>query len=452
MEFKRTISLNDRAEKYRINNIEDSLKTFYNCHFGAIKLFYSEVEFLLKCSKYVNLDECLILYIGAQPGYRLKHLFIKEYFPNIKMLLYDPLKFDIEEDEQITIKSGKDGWFDDDKIDEVLKIANNRKIIYISDIRVDDKDFYKKELNIYEDLIKQQRWAINMSADFILLKFRLFFYKKDISEIDFINNDYVYTDSIKDKIIFKKDELNHKDNYNMLYLSGKIYTQILQGARSTETRLFVKKIKYHDKFDNIAKYANESKETVGEKYLMKYYSNERYESVLNYFNMYTRQQKFSSEINISKYIIGLEDDYTAESIYYITKKWMKANNKTINLNTIIELLIKTFAFFYKRYNNNLVICINKKLNYNNNLNELNKLEKRKELFEKNLENKIKYWNSQIKLLNTLDIDRFVINDFINSHKIVGKSFYTIKDNMFVIDKEYDFNKNKNKNNDNDNDN
>jgi hypothetical protein len=168
--FKRTLSLkNDKYDKYIVHNKDDSLKTFYNCHYGTIKLFYSELEFLLKCSKYVDLDECLILYIGAQPGYRLKYLFIKEYFPNIKMLLYDPLKFDIEEDEQIIIKSGKDGWFDDDKIDEVLKIANNRKIIYISDIRISDDDHYKKELFIYEDLIKQQRWAINMGADFILL-------------------------------------------------------------------------------------------------------------------------------------------------------------------------------------------------------------------------------------------------------------------------------------------
>ena len=59
------------------NNLnEDTIKTIENCHFGAIKLFYSEVEFLLKCSKYVDINECLILYIGAQPGYRLKYIYI----------------------------------------------------------------------------------------------------------------------------------------------------------------------------------------------------------------------------------------------------------------------------------------------------------------------------------------------------------------------------------------
>jgi archaellin len=358
------------------------------------------------------------------------------------MLLYDPLKFDIEEDEQIIIKSGKDGWFDDNKIEEVLKIANGRKIIYMSDIRISDDDFYKRELYIYEDLLKQQRWAINMGADFILLKFRLFFYQKDISEIDFINNDYVYTDNlIKDKIIFKKDDnLHNKNSYNMLYLSGKIYTQILQGARSTETRLFVKKIKYHKNIDNIVKYVNLPKESVENKYLFKYYSNDKYEGVLNNFNIYTRQKSFSSDINISKYIIGLEDDYTSKSIYYITKKWMKKNNKKINIDTIIELIIKTLTFFYKRYNNNLVICINKKLtaNYYKNTNKPRDVDfdksiydDRKKIFFENLNKKMEYWNKQIKMLNTLNIDRFIINDYINSHKTQGQNYYDIKNNMFV---------------------
>lgn len=436
--FSRTISLSDssKSKNYEIDNIEDSLKTFYNCHFGAIKLFYSEVEFLLKCSKYVDINECLILYIGAQPGYRLKHLFIKEYFPKIKMLLYDPLKFDIEEDDQIIIKSGKDGWFDDDKIDEVIKIANGRKIIYMSDIRISDDDFYKRELLIYEDMLKQQNWAINMSAEFILLKFRMFFYEKDLSEIDFIDNDYYK--SIKDKIIFNYDEKNHKNNYNLLYLSGKIYTQILAGARSAETRLFVKKIKYHKNFDDIVKHSKDQKDKVGEKYLFRYYSVLNYEGHLNYFNMHTRQQSFPAKIKISDYIIGLEDDYTAHTIYYLTLKWMNANKKEANINTIIEQIIKTLTFFYKRYNNNFVICINKKMNfkpvakYNTDIEKHKaKLNERKELFNKNIDDKINLWNKQIKMLYTLDIERFIINDYINSHKIMGKNFYTIKDNKFI---------------------
>lgn len=367
---------------------EESSKTIENCHFGTVKLFYSELEFLIKCSKYINIDECLVLYIGAQPGFRLKHLFIKEYFPNINMLLYDPLKFDIEEDKQIIIKSGKDGYFDDDKIDEVLKIANGRKILYISDIRIADDDDYKKELLIYEDMLKQQKWAISMGAEFILLKFRLFFYKEDPKEIDFIDNNYVNT--IKDKVIFKFDNDKQKYNTNwLLYLSGKIYSQILAGARSTETRLFVKKIKYHKKFNNIVKFANDKKDIVGEKYLLKYYSNIDYEQLLNYFNKYTRQTNYSNNTNrISDYIIGLDDNYTAHTIYYLTHKWFKYNNINITFEKILEKILTTLTFFYKRYNNNFVICSTiKKIMYYP--------QYKKDIIEK-IKKKIDYWNKQIK--------------------------------------------------------
>jgi hypothetical protein len=447
--FKRTISFNDPIREYKINNIEDSLKTINNCHFGAIKLFYSEVEFLLKCNKYIDINECLVLYIGAQPGYRIKHLFIKEYFPKIKMLLYDPLKFDIEEDEQIIIKTGKDGWFDDDTIQEVLKIANGRKILYMSDIRETDENAYKKEVFVYEDMIKQQRWAIKLGAEFILLKFRMFFYQNDPSDIDFIRNEE-NVNKIKDNVIFQYDDKKHNVPDSMLYFSGKIYSQILAGARSTETRLFVKKIKYHENIDEIVKFSNEPKDIVGEKYLLRYYSSIKYEGILNYFNIITRQQSFSDDTNrISDYIIGLNDDYTAYTIYYITTKWMKLNNKPINLESVLEQIIKTLTFFYKRYTNNFAICrtvkLFKKINYKKdsqkkdleerkNLIRIRKNLIRKKLIKENLKNNIEKWNKQIKNLNTLKIDRFIINDYIKSHKVPKNLFFEIKDNIFVLAK------------------
>ena len=64
------------------------------------------------------------------------------------------MKFDIKEDENFIIKTDKDGWFDDDKINQVLEIANGRKILYISDIRLSDEEFKIKENLIYEDMLK----------------------------------------------------------------------------------------------------------------------------------------------------------------------------------------------------------------------------------------------------------------------------------------------------------
>ena len=146
-----------------------------NCKWGALKLFYSELEFIILVSKYININECLVLYIGAQPGFRLKHLFIKHFFPKMKMLLYDPLPFDITEDENIIIKTREAGWFTDDTVNEVLTIADGRKIIYITDIRLTDDDDYTKENLIHDDLQKQQKWGLMMGAEFMLLKFRMFF-------------------------------------------------------------------------------------------------------------------------------------------------------------------------------------------------------------------------------------------------------------------------------------
>ena len=137
------------------NNIDFNLRKYlYNCHFGSLKLTYSEIEFLSYCSKYIDIDKCLIVYIGAQPGFRLKKIFIDILFPNLNFLLYDPMPFDIKEDKNFIIKTDKDGWFNDDKIDEVLKIANGRKILYISDIRLSDENLYVKEKLIYGDMIK----------------------------------------------------------------------------------------------------------------------------------------------------------------------------------------------------------------------------------------------------------------------------------------------------------
>jgi transcriptional regulator with XRE-family HTH domain len=45
----------------------------------------------------------------------------------------------------------------DVSLNEVLEIANGRKIIYITDIRLSDDDAYTKESLIHDDIQKQQR-------------------------------------------------------------------------------------------------------------------------------------------------------------------------------------------------------------------------------------------------------------------------------------------------------
>jgi hypothetical protein len=365
LHFSRIIRKSDPKLPYVYNKTkkeqyteEESVEYFHkqikpvlgNCHWGAMKLFYSELEFMVAVSKYINIDECLVVYIGAQPGFRLKHLFIKMFFPKMHMLLYDPLKFDIEEDEQIIIKTGVNGWFSDDTVKEVLEIANGRKILYISDIRVSDEDEYIREVNIFEDMQKQQKWGIMMNAEFMLLKFRTFFYKEKPEEIDFIDNDL--QKEYGDKTIFKMNNEKHTNrSIWYLYLDGTIYSQIYAPSRSTECRLFVKKIKY---YKNNKSYSTEDQE----KYKLKYYSNIVQEGISNYFNLNTRIHPFvyKKSDKMSKYIVGQNISYSSASEYRIMYKYLKYAHIKPTFKNILNKIIQVHTFFNNRYSNNLVLC------------------------------------------------------------------------------------------------
>ena len=101
IKFSRNIKFSYPRLNYLNNksNIDKIIEIYFNnCHFGSLKLTFSEIEFLIYCSKFININDCLIVYIGAQPGFRLKKIFIDLLFPNIKFLLYDPLPFDIDDD------------------------------------------------------------------------------------------------------------------------------------------------------------------------------------------------------------------------------------------------------------------------------------------------------------------------------------------------------------------
>lgn len=356
--FSRIIKMTDTQlpyiEKKKFDDVWEAfdkilVPAFTNCHWGALKLFYSELEFIINVSKYIDINECLVLYVGAQPGFRLKHLFVKHFFPKMKMLLYDPLDFDIEEDEQFIIKTGAAGWFSDETIDEVLKIADGRKIIYITDIRLHEDDTYTRSVMIHEDIQKQQRWGVLMSAEFMLLKFRNFFYDNP-DDVDFIDN--TIPEQYGDKIIYKKDEEKHKSkNLWLLHLDGTIYSQIYGHKRSTESRLFVKKIKYY-------KNKNDYSKDEQEKYKMKYYNNITYDNVFNYFNIIKRNQKweYKKSKKICKYIPGFTVSYSSASEYYIIRKYFKSQNIKPTFKKILEKILFIHTFLGNRYNNNLIIC------------------------------------------------------------------------------------------------
>ena len=330
------------------------------------------------------------------------------------MLLYDPNKFNIEENKQIIIKTGENGFFKDSTVKEVLRIANGRKILYISDIRITDKsDFYKNELIIYKNSLEQQKWGIMMGAEFILLKFRMFFYQKSYEEIDFIDNTFVDDLEIKDKIVYIKNEKYHNNkNLWMLYLSGKIYSQIYAGRRSTETRLFVKKIKYY-------KNKNKFSENDMNKYYLRYYNNLTYESVLNYYNINIRHKQYAYKNSIlySKYIPNYEGTYENTVEYSLFRKYLIYTGKIPSILNVLNLAYLCYTFLNINYKNNSIICISVK----NNIKEENNkkildcyyINSRKELimsqFDRIFKNNKLDQDIKNKFIASYDIDKFKTN-------------------------------------------
>ena len=441
--FSRKIHMSDPVLPY-MEDRTDKLKyfddvvihTITNCHWGALKLFYSELEFMVHVSKYVDVNECLVVYVGAQPGFRLKHLFIKHFYPKMKMLLYDPRDFDIKEDEQIIIKTGAFGWFTDETVDEVLKIANGRKIIYITDIRLSDDDVYTREYLIHDDMQKQQKWGVMMGAEFMLLKFRMFFYQKNPNEVNFIDNSI--PEKYSDKLVFKKDLNKHNsiDKW-LLHLDGSIFSQIYAGARSTETRLFVKKIKY---YKNNNKYKLEDQE----KYKMKYYDNIQYEGVLNYFNVMVRTKKLKLEKakNIWKlcdHIPGFDISYSSASEYYIICKYLQSQNIKPTFKNVLSKILLVHTFLNNKYANNMIMCgliqnIKYKMTKSNNLYE-NESEKKivTHKLDKITNDKTKRINEQLNnIINTDYIDEELKQKYIKSIKKSNQYYYLDNNNKIAL--------------------
>lgn len=295
------------------------------CHWGQLKLLYSEIEFLTIVSKYISLKECLIVYVGAAPG--THDPLLLDMFPDSNWFLIDPAKFNIRESDRVKILNG---FFTDDTIKDTFKIANGRKIIFICDMRSGTT-----EKPVWENMLSQQKWAIQLNAEFIMLKFRLAYTSEETKNMNF---DYDLGD-IKDKVIITNEKKNKE---SQLYLRGKIFIQIFQPVHSTETRLITSKIKY---INNKLKKPFENRDF--EKYIFKYYNYRKYEEQLNYFNLKDRLLKYEYKESklVGKYLLGHDDSYSNVGSYYILYKYFKNYLKEEpKIETIIKIMYKIDKF------------------------------------------------------------------------------------------------------------
>lgn len=398
-------------------NYNTSYYPIYNLHWGQVKLLYSEIEFFTKISKKTDLKNCLAVYVGAAPGDHTPILL--DMFPDLNMLLYDPRKFNdiLLKHPNVTIKTGNDGWFNDDKINEVKKISNNRKILYISDIRRE-----VDEIKILEDMLNQQKWGILMSADYMLLKLRMPYLSTD----ELYRTDYDY--SIFNKLInINKSE---KSNDSILYLDGIIYSQLYQKNKSTETRLYV--VKKNGKYDT------------------KYYNINKYDKTLCYYNLYIRPMmyKYKQSNDATHFILGFDNSYDSVSEYHILYKYVKnymkktdLHNETIKLlsNITTECNEQTgkniFAIQLKHFFDEL-ITINKLVKKQPNINYIVNIID----FLRDLRSYImslpSSFNYQIKLIKN-NINQYqYINDQLKSFKKTSNDMVKIDDDELTVTKKF----------------
>lgn len=400
---------------------------FNNCHMGQRKLLFSEIEFLYKVSKYVNISDCLLIYIGASPGIHL-HI-IKQLFPDIYLVLYDKKKIKLDFKDNLIIFDGSDGLFNDSKIEDLLKLQiklSKKYILLISDIRNDDS--VKNEYSIWEEMQDQQRWGIKLNADFMLLKFRLPWLNK------YIENNYLHFPCDKfildNKLIkITKKELKSGD---VQYLKGIIYTQLYTSSQSSETRLFVKK--------------------KNGKYKIKNYNCYEYEDKICYYNTYTRNKEISflnSNI-LCNSILGYDNKYPSVCEYYIIYKYLKYYKKNIiNYdNNIIQILFD-ISFTYAQFiaNKFNIFCI--LYTYKDYIESISKalLLDKLDL----IKNDLKIFYKQIKILNNninitiennkleLEKKNFMIDKLIKTRISINNNMLAMNINNLI---NYDINHNK----------
>ena len=427
--YTRTIDMvNDTYWKrlpWNTDIIEDFKVHFDHCHWGQLKLFYSELEFLIECAKRgYSLNNSVIVYAGSAPGTHIN--FLVRLFPELYWILVDPAKFNMRENSKISILSGKpDGFYTNDTYKIILNhpfVTNNgnkRDIFFISDIRIETD-----EISIFKDMISQQKWLLQIKASMSMLKCRLPYTVVDSENI------WEYSDKdIRKFIKYPPNKRKGKQNCNptcnkLWYLKGDIYTQLYPPITSAETRLIIDKNR-----DN---------------YLMMEYDLKAYEEKLNYYNVYTRKMTdFNNFKKTTEHIYTFNNTYENASESYLAFAYFKYYKKIDkpSLKNIVNFILNIYNFHYKlsddtsngiTYKRSIITCpfrtILKEPKKWNNYTNFKKF-------------KIKHYGNNLSIYEDRIIDEFKqsIRKFKEAYKFLDKrkSEFTkkLKNNDLLLEKD-----------------
>jgi hypothetical protein len=335
------------------------------CHWGQKKLLLSEIQFLTKVCQKLNtksLKDYAVVYAGAAHGFHFPILY--NLFPELIWLLYDPARFSKEahmhpQKEKVKIFNQ---FFTDETIKHAKQNAENRKILFISDIRLTPD-----EEAVMKDMISQARWGVDLDADYMLLKYK--------PPYDDENTKQYKTNTIDDLQINPKYIKNpdlKADGKTFLYLKGDVYIQLFAHIHSVELRLMVEKANGKYELDTI---------NYGE-----------IEKKMFYFNTNLRTSWGTEDYDFLDYIPGYDSSIECVMEYNIIKNYYEYIHNIKDNNIIIQKMFD-MAFFHEKLAHTTFINCNydtmvrtiKKFEKENDDNKLKRLKLWKEISKLNIE-------------------------------------------------------------------
>jgi len=335
------------------------------CHWGQKKLLLSEIQFLTKVCQKLNtksLKDYAVVYAGAAHGFHFPILY--NLFPDLIWLLYDPARFSKEarmhpQKEKVKIFNQ---FFTDDTIKHAKQNSENRKILFISDIRLSPD-----EEAVMKDMISQAKWGTDLEADYMLLKYKVPYEEENTKEFK--------TNTINDLQINPKYIKNpdlKADDKTFLYLKGDVYIQLFAHIHSVELRLMVEKV--NGKYELDAVKYNEI------------------EKKMFYFNTSLRTSWSTEDYDFLHYIPGYDSGIECVMEYFIIKNYYEFIHNIKDNNIIIQKMYD-MAFFHEKLAHTTFINCNyetmirtiKKFSRENDNNKLIRLKLWKEISKLNIE-------------------------------------------------------------------
>lgn len=346
----------------KANYIGDARDFQSRCHWGQKKLLLSEIQFLTKVCQKLNiksLKNYAVVYVGAADGRHFPILY--NMFPDLIWLLYDAAKFSNEakmHKDKTKVKIFNQ-YFTDETIEHVKKNVENRKILFISDIRISPE-----EEEVMKDMINQIKWGTNMKADFMLLKYKppynqdntIKFKTNSINDLE-LNSNLIHNPNLK------------ADDQTFLYVKGDIYIQLFAPIHSMELRLMVEK--------------------VNDKYELEKINYSDIEKKMFYFNTNLRTSWGSEDYDFLNYIPGYDSSIECVMEYLIIKNYYEYFHNIQDNNIILQKIFDFASFLEKLAHTTFIDC-----NYNTMVKTIKKFEKEN---DGNKLDRLKLWKEITKL-------------------------------------------------------